>query len=108
MTRNNADFYGYVNVPMSDVEEFIPADYDDGDVNKPVRMKNIDRESCANYDSHDEGYYDELKADIAKHGIKDPIEATQTEKGNFLLTEGHHRVIIARELGLHHIPVIFR
>jgi hypothetical protein len=92
MTRNNADFHGSVNVPMSEVNEFIPSDYDDGDHSDPIRMKHVDVESCVNYDSHDDDYVENLKADIAAKGLKTPIEARKLDSGETLLTEGSETV----------------
>lgn len=109
MTRSNAEFHGSVNVPISEVNEFIPSDYDDGDHSNPIRMKHIDEESCKNYDEHDDyDYFDNLAADIAKRGLRKPIEATKLNDGETLLTEGHHRVMIARKLNMTHIPVIYK
>jgi hypothetical protein len=108
MTRNNADFHGSVDTPISEVNEFIPSDYDDGNHSDPIRMKHVDRESCQNYHSHNEGYQNQLKADIAKNGIKRPVEASKLANGETLLLEGHHRVMIAKELGMSHVPVVFK
>jgi hypothetical protein len=108
MGANKADFHGSVDVPMSEVNEFIPSDYDDGDHSNPIRMKHVDAESCANFDAHDDDYVENLKANIAAQGLKNPIEATKLDSGETLLTEGHHRVMAARELGMTHIPVVFK
>ena len=108
MTRNNADFHGSVDVPISEVNEFISADYDDGDHSNPIRMKHVDAASCSMFDSHDDDYVENLKTNIAAQGLKTPIEATKLDSGETLLTEGHHRVMAARELGMTHIPVVFK
>lgn len=108
MTRNNADFHNTMEVPISEVNEFIPSDYDDGNRSDPIRMKHVDRESCENYHSHNEGYQNQLKASIAKDGIKSPVEASKLPNGETLLLDGHHRVMIAQELGMSHVPVVFR
>jgi ParB-like chromosome segregation protein Spo0J len=108
MTRSNAEFHGSVNVPISEVNEFIPSDYDDGDHSNPIRMKHVDEESCQNYDTHDDDYVGTLASDIAKRGLRTPIEATKLDDGETLLTEGHHRVMAARKLNMTHIPVIYK
>ena len=55
-------------------------------------------------------YYDELKADIKKNGIKEPVWITfYREKGQveYILGEGNHRVVIAKELNLNtKIPML--
>lgn len=48
--------------------------------------------------------YDALKADISERGIMVPVELD--EHGNIL--DGHHRVRIARELGIKDYPTIIR
>jgi hypothetical protein len=106
MGRNNEDFLGVTRVPMSEVEDFIPSDYCDSDWDDPIRVKHIDRETFDNYTVHKHDY-DELKQDISKHGMKSPISATRLSNGETLLTEGHHRAVIAKELGFSHVPVRF-
>ena len=46
-------------------------------------------------------HYNNLKEDIAKNGMKQPIEI---RKGQ--IDDGHHRAVIAKELGLSSIPVV--
>ena len=46
---------------------------------------------------------DSLKEDIAKNGVKTPLEVTKDE-GGYLL-DGHHRYVAARELGMDKVPV---
>lgn len=108
MTRNNAEFRGAVPTPLSKVEQFVPSDFEDGDWSNPIRMHSIDRETCMNHHEHGEDYLDDLKSQIAANGIKTPIEATKLDNGHTLLTEGHHRVMVARELGLKNVPVVFK
>lgn len=45
-------------------------------------------------------HYADLKASIAKEGIREPLEV----KGKRLM-EGHHRFYAAKELGMSHVPV---
>lgn len=51
-------------------------------------------------------YYEKLKNDIRDNGIKEPITLAYYPKDNALrLSEGHHRLKIAKELGITDIPV---
>lgn len=51
-------------------------------------------------------YYNKLKEDIRKNGIKEPIIIKYYVKDNALrIQEGHHRIKIANELGIKAIPV---
>lgn len=52
--------------------------------------------------SFDMAHYNELKDDIAKNGILQPIEVRKGQIDN-----GHHRAVIAKELNLPRIPVIY-
>jgi hypothetical protein len=108
MTRNNTEFRGAVSTPLSKVEQFVPSDFHDGDWSDPIRMSSVDRETCENHHAHGEGYLDDLKSQIATNGIKNPVEATKLDNGHTLLTEGHHRVMAARELGINTVPVVFK
>lgn len=45
-------------------------------------------------------HYEALKADIARHGIKEPLIVFGDE-----LREGHHRYQIAKELGIRRLPI---
>jgi hypothetical protein len=50
-------------------------------------------------------YYEKLKKDIKENGIKEPIILTYYPKDNALrLSDGHHRLAIAKELGITDIP----
>lgn len=44
--------------------------------------------------------FEGLAADIAKNGIKEPLRVA-----NGVLVNGHHRAIIALELGLESVPI---
>lgn len=46
-------------------------------------------------------HYNTLKEDILQNGIQEPIPV---RKGK--LADGHHRAVIAKELGIPRIPVI--
>lgn len=45
-----------------------------------------------------------LKADIAKNGIKYPVELIQKADGTFQINDGTHRIQIAKDLGIEEIP----
>lgn len=52
--------------------------------------------------------WDELKADIERNGITTPVHITLYKKSRkILMTEGNHRLAIAKELGIRLIPVVF-
>lgn len=51
-------------------------------------------------------YFDKLKEDIKKYGIKEPITLQYYVKDNAVrLLEGHHRLKIAKDLGIKEVPV---
>ncbi len=45
----------------------------------------------------------ELKADIAKNGVKDPIKYVE-HNGQQYIVDGHHRARAAKELGIKEVP----
>lgn len=76
-------------VPTSTVAQF--REY----LRKPGRSGSLSRKE-----------WDKLKADIAEHGIKQPLKLMWNPKtGMAWLGEGNHRLAIAEELGLDHVPV---
>lgn len=66
-------------------------------------FKEFDRETPL----RGEEYYNILKEDIAKHGIRTPITLT-IQGRKHLITEGNHRLKIAKELGIETLPVIIK
>jgi hypothetical protein len=51
-------------------------------------------------------YYNRLKNDIKENGVKEPIILKYYVKDNAIrLFEGHHRLKIARELGIQNVPI---
>lgn len=46
-----------------------------------------------------------LTVDIRANGIRTPIEVARTVDGKLRMWDGHHRVLVAAELGLPTIPV---
>ena len=61
--------------------------------------------------SHDgdwKGSFQELKQSIMEHGIKMPLEIDKFESGELNLKNGHHRAVIAIQIGLKYVPVIIK
>jgi ParB-like chromosome segregation protein Spo0J len=54
--------------------------------------------------SFDMEHYNTLKEDIVKNGIKEPIVVDSMGNHKVVL-DGHHRAVIAKELGMPNIPV---
>ncbi|MBF6358174.1 ParB N-terminal domain-containing protein [Nocardia higoensis] len=50
-------------------------------------------------------YMAALEREISRDGIQEPIEIAATADGRYRMWNGHHRVVIARWLGLSDIPV---
>lgn len=51
-------------------------------------------------------HLDELERDIAAHGIREPLDLGFNER--FATLDGHHRLAVARRLGLGSVPVALR
>jgi hypothetical protein len=100
-------FDDHIMVPIHEVEEFVPSDFEDGDWSNPIRMKHIYKETFDNSGEVTPERYNRLRKSIAKHGIKEPVNAVLRDDGHTVLTEGHHRVVFGRMAGLTHIPVRF-
>jgi hypothetical protein len=47
---------------------------------------------------------DILKADIAKNGVRTPLQIDNV-RGKNVLVDGHHRLAIAKELGIKELPI---
>lgn len=61
------------------------------------------------HDKLDPDYYFELKDDIKKYGVKEPITLNYYVESNTLtLADGHHRLALASELNVGEIPVNIR
>lgn len=57
-------------------------------------------------DGADQAYWDALKAHVAEHGFEDPLTLEYNNAtGRAKLSEGNHRLGIAEELGMTHVPV---
>ena len=52
------------------------------------------------------GDLDQLKADINRNGIQNPLIVREDESGERWLRNGHHRLVIAMELGLTEVPIL--
>jgi hypothetical protein len=75
----------------------------------PVEMlwsaREYDRQPGGEDASRDEQSYAQLREDVRVNGIKDPVILDwDPETGKAYLSEGNHRVGIARELGLLDVP----
>lgn len=70
------------------------------------KIKEYNRNETTHYTEED---WDELRAGIKKNGIEIPVHVTVYRKGDTLakLTEGNHRLVIAKELNIKEIPVVF-
>lgn len=52
------------------------------------------------------GDLDQLKADINRNGIQNPLIVREDESGERWLRNGHHRLVVAMELGLTEVPIL--
>lgn len=99
MGRNNLDFQTR-SVPMSETKDWTAEDM--FPLNS-MTIEDLDTRGKRNgkYD------WDELHSSIASEGIKEPLEVHVDEDGTKTLLNGHHRYMVAKTLGLSHIPVRF-
>ena len=80
------------------------ANNDDDDVN--IELINQIPKGETFHDRMNPEYYEKLRNDIRENGIQEPIVLQYYFKDNAInLTEGHHRLKIANELGINKIPV---
>jgi hypothetical protein len=93
MGRNNADFHGALETPHAGL---VP-------ISTLEKYKEFDREGKDSID--DPGYLDELTDDIKQNGVQEPLHITH-ENGRGVLTEGNHRLVAAKRLGMTHLPVV--
>lgn len=104
---------GFNNQKNKLVKSIIDAYSTGKPVNLPIdlldRIKEFDR-STINDTINNIGRtrIDNLKENIKKEGLKNPLELTLNSKGNILLTEGNHRLIALLELGYKEVPVIIK
>lgn len=54
-----------------------------------------------------EGTFEELKQSIIEKGILNPIAIDKFESGELNLKNGHHRAVIAMQIGLTSVPVVY-
>jgi ParB-like chromosome segregation protein Spo0J len=69
-----------------------------------IPVKHIDREFFTER-GEEPSNYDNLKKSIAKEGMKKPIKVVKNDHEFPWLYDGHHRAVIAHELGLKKVPV---
>lgn len=101
MTRNNADFQTR-SVPMSELKDVYAEDL------HPLHTMTAEDLDSRWHERSDKPYpWDELHDSIQKEGIKTPLHINIDAEGYKDLIEGHHRYIVARNLGLTHVPVRF-
>lgn len=99
MGANNADFQTQM-VPMSDLHDVYAEDL------HPLRTMVAEDLDSRWHERSDKPYpWDKLHESIQKEGIKTPLHINIDEDGGKDLIEGHHRYIVARNLGLTHVPV---
>jgi ParB-like chromosome segregation protein Spo0J len=81
------------------IREFDPADA------RPVPTSTLMQFAATRppLSSAERPYLDELKADIAKNGIKRPVLVIGDK-----LADGLHRVTVANELGLETVPTVIK
>jgi hypothetical protein len=72
-----------------------------------ARFSEYDRRPGGKHEIHFPGYWDTLREHIRENGFKSPLYLdVNQDKETAHLSEGNHRVQIAQELGLSHVPVI--
>lgn len=79
-----------------------------------IELENIENSPEGNvwkFDGIDAGRTAAIKEDIRINGIKEPLQITVSRnlsgpyKGIYVLDDGHHRLAVAKELGLNEVPV---
>lgn len=115
MTRNNADFQDGRKWKDSDFPSIATTmsmkALGEASTEYGCSAKELQEEDLATKDSYGKPFrQSRLNASVAKNGIKEPIEVTyfhDEEPGfRFMLDNGHHRYIAARNAGLTHVPVV--
>ena len=102
-------------IPSSKIYHISPVYLREIGVERIIHTRDIAYDCHETYTKHltreeKEQAYDELKASIAKEGFKDeyPISLCFRNIGNNdQIIDGHHRLIIAIELGIPTVPVRF-
>lgn len=102
--RDEASLYGEEKAQETPINR----DFDDPTV-EMVKTEDIapfieyDRKEFPRYSTEK---VNELREDIKKNGIKEPLILYYgATKGNIILGEGNHRLMIAKELGITEVPV---
>jgi hypothetical protein len=99
MTRNNADFHTRM-VPMEETADWLAED-----MHPLTSMTRDDLNALGKRNG--EYNWSELHDSIAKDGITEPLDVHVDEEGTKTLMNGHHRYMVARDLGHSHVPVRF-
>jgi hypothetical protein len=98
--RESWDKYNDLDGAKRDVVGWVPTDV-------VARFAEYDRRPGGKHHMHFPGYWDSLREHIRENGFKSPLYLDVNQDTNTAhLSEGNHRVQIAQELGLSHVPVI--
>jgi len=97
------DYYNYKSPITSDIEPDIWGDKMDPSYVLDNAKLNTDPEWLR---AHRADYLSRLKAEIQKSGIIDPIVVEFSERGIPYVSNGVHRLIVAKELGME-VPVLY-
>ena len=75
-------------------------DYYDHFEENNIKVGDLDADYV--WDQFDDHTYEELHDSIKKEGIKTPLNVSLRDN---MLYDGHHRAVIARDLGIDKIPI---
>jgi hypothetical protein len=90
----------YQHINQQQLRGLISSDMRSDDPNGPdYTIGELDSENIFQDDSD---YYQELHSSIKNEGIKVPLKVSLKHN---TLYDGHHRAIVARDLGIPHIPI---
>lgn len=90
------------HINLKQLGDYIANDWDTG--RGLIRVRHLTR---GMYDEmHGQEEFDKLSASIREHGILNPL-FVEKDRSNKYLIDGHHRAIVARELGIDRIPVTY-
>ena len=68
----------------------------------------LDRDRLLAMGPNDKLYLDSLAMEIDEIGIYEPLEVFIASNGEAFLNNGHHRAVVAMELRLETVPVVFK
>jgi hypothetical protein len=110
MGRNNDDFHNARAEPAVMNTTMSLSALGEAWTEYGVAAKRLQENDLETHDYEGKAYNQEkLTANIAKHGIKQPIEVgfdeNEAPEDRFHIIDGHHRYVAARAAGLTHVPV---